>query len=56
MKKPNPSRDHTRPDKLSLRSETLRILTERELILVAAGNCLNASVYSQTTADAGGTC
>jgi hypothetical protein len=49
MKNPQRSRAHAGPDKLSLRTETLRILTERELILVAAGNCLNASAYSQQT-------
>ena len=57
MKKLKLSPDHATPDKLSLRAETLRLLTERELILVAAGNCMNASAYSQgSTTLPGGTC
>lgn len=36
-------------NKLSLRAETIRTLTERELILVVAGNCVNASMFSQNT-------
>jgi hypothetical protein len=35
--------------KLSFRPETIRVLTERELTLVAAGNCLKASAHSQET-------
>jgi hypothetical protein len=49
MKQPKTTRDHAKADKLSLRSETVRILTERELILVAAGNCVNGSMISQGT-------
>ena len=51
----------TRPDpsrrKLALRSETVRILTEREITLVAAGNCVHASVNSQSNLlDPAGAC
>jgi hypothetical protein len=36
--------------KMALRSETLRVLTQQELAVVAAGNCLNGSGISQETA------
>jgi hypothetical protein len=49
MKKSDSTHNNSKTHKLSLRSETVRILTERELILVAAGNCVNASSYSQNT-------
>jgi hypothetical protein len=35
---------------MALRSETLRVLTQQELAVVAAGNCLNGSGISQETA------
>ena len=50
MKKSNSTQNRSQTDKLSLRSETIRILTERELILVAAGNCVTGSMESQATA------
>ena len=50
MKKSSFTHDNSKAHKLSLRSETVRILTERELILVAAGNCVNASTQSQNIA------
>jgi len=60
MKKLDRSRiayDRSKSDKLSLRSQTLRILTERELTLVMAGNCVNGSIYSQgSTANLIGGC
>lgn len=49
MKKHDIARNNARINKLALRSETIRVLSEQELTLVVAGNCLNASVYSQTT-------
>ena len=49
MKKPDASPRRMKTNKLSLRIETIRILTERELTLVLAGNCVNASAYSQNT-------
>lgn len=57
MKKSMTRRESTEPQKLSFRPETIRILTEQQLTLVAAGNCLNASMYSQnSTAGQFGTC
>lgn len=57
MKKTRVIRDRSKSGKLSLRSEAIRILTARELTLVVAGSCLNASVYSQgSTANLAGTC
>ena len=47
MKKPLASYRNTKTSKLSLRSDTIRILTERELTLVVAGNCIDASMISQ---------
>ena len=49
MKKTNSTQNRSQADKLSLRSETIRILTERELFLVAAGNCVKASMDSQNS-------
>jgi len=50
MKKSNPARGNLKFKQLSLRSETIRILTERELTLVRAGNCLEGSVVTQDAA------
>jgi hypothetical protein len=50
MKKSRIKYAHEKAPTLSLRRETLRILTARELTLVAAGNCLNGSDPSQVTA------
>lgn len=49
------TRERSNPARLSLRAETLRALTARELTLVAAGNCLNGSLMSQTS-NLAGTC
>jgi hypothetical protein len=57
MKKSDSTHTNSKTHKLSLRAETVRILTERELILVAAGNCVNASMQSQiSTANLVGAC
>jgi hypothetical protein len=57
MKKTSVIRDRSKSGKLSLRSEAIRTLTARELTLVVAGNCLNASMYSQgMTMNLAGTC
>jgi hypothetical protein len=57
MKKPEISHRSTKTDKLPLRSETIRILTERELTLVVAGDCIYASLATQKTAtNAAGVC
>ncbi len=50
MKKPFTAHRNTGLAKLSFRSETIRVLTERELTLVVAGNCVKASEFSQNTA------
>lgn len=42
----------SKSQKMSLRSETLRVLTQQELAVVAAGNCVNGSHMSQETATA----
>ena len=47
MKKLNATHKNTNSNRLPLRSETVRILTARELSLVAAGNCFNGSQQSQ---------
>jgi len=52
MKKPSKSHvtcEYSKSGRISLRSQTLRILTARELTLVVAGNCLNGSMLSQST-------
>lgn len=57
MKKSANARKSTANQRLTFSPETIRVLTERELTLVAAGNCLNASGYSQTSSsDRNGTC
>lgn len=60
MKKSRRSRvahDRLKSVRLALRAETLRALTAQELVLVAAGNCLNGSYDSQrTTLNLAGTC
>jgi hypothetical protein len=40
---------HEKASTLTLRRETLRILTARELTLVTAGNCVNGSHQSQVS-------
>ncbi len=47
MKKSITSHRNVGITRLSLRSETIRMLTERELTLVVAGNCVKASGFSQ---------
>jgi hypothetical protein len=39
----------SKSQKMSLRSETLRVLTQQELAVVIAGNCVNGSQISQET-------
>jgi hypothetical protein len=46
MKRTGSMGNQQRNNKLSLRSEMLRILTEQELALVVAGNCVNGSQES----------
>ena len=57
MKKSMRAHRNTGLKKLPFCPETIRILTEQELTLVVAGNCLNASVVSQmTSTNERGTC
>jgi hypothetical protein len=57
MKKSSITNNDSKPGRLSFRPETIRILTERELTLVVAGNCVKGSVVSQaTTSTLVGTC
>jgi hypothetical protein len=49
MKKPSTTL-HAPPPRLALRTELVRVLTARELALVAAGACLQGSGHSQITA------
>ena len=57
MKRTVTSSTDPRADRLALRSETIRMLTERELVLVVAGNCLQASLITQNaTTDRVGIC
>jgi hypothetical protein len=49
MKKSMIARKNAATHKLSLHSETIRMLTGRELTLVVAGNCLDGSMASQIT-------
>jgi hypothetical protein len=46
MKRTGSMGNQQRGNKLSLRSEMIRILTEQELALVMAGNCMNGSQAS----------
>ncbi len=50
MKKSGIECNHEKIPTLTLRRETLRILTARELRLVAAGNCANGSHQTQGSA------
>jgi len=56
MKKPNLAYNAAGTNGLFLRAETIRILTKRELILVAAGNCLNGSAITQSPTTLAGIC
>ena len=49
MKRSITTRRSIHSNKLSLRAETIRILTERELVLAVAGNCVYASGPALTT-------
>jgi hypothetical protein len=48
MKRSNYSRNNVNSYKLSLRAETVRVLTERELALVVAGDCVYGSGVTVT--------
>lgn len=50
MKKSHGSHRHANSNKLTLRGETVRILTDRELTVVIAGNCVYGSVPTMPTA------
>lgn len=56
MKKSPFTHARKQPHKLSLRSETIRMLTEHELTLVAAGNCMNGSAVTQNNTVTLGIC
>jgi hypothetical protein len=47
MKKSKATHKYVDRSKLSIRLETVRILTEHELSLVVAGNCVYGSAYTQ---------
>ncbi len=56
MKKSPSAHCSKQPRKLSLRSEIVRMLTEHELTLVAAGNCVNGSGQTQIGTNLVGVC
>ncbi|HSK04188.1 MAG TPA: hypothetical protein VK932_23200 [Kofleriaceae bacterium] len=56
MKKSTTAHARKQLPKLSLRSETVRMLTEHELTLVAAGNCVNGSGQTHISTNLLGIC
>jgi hypothetical protein len=56
MKKSPVAHAGKQPPRLSLRSETVRMLTQHELILIVAGNCVQGSSHTHNETNALGVC
>lgn len=56
MKKSPVAHAGKQPPRLSLRSETVRMLTQHELTLIVAGNCVQGSSHTNNETNAFGIC